>query len=351
MSTPAPAASLTVTSYGPEDLETVVAAADVLAAAGAVDSPWAPPVTPAFWRARIAHAWDGELPEVVVGRVGGADGPVVAVGEISVSEYDNTHLAWLGVTVHPEHRRRGHGTALLRFLEARGAELGRTSFGTDGWDSSSTSGFAERHGYEQRSVEACRVQRLPGLDRDRWERGYAAALAAAPAYELVRAPFPTPAADLPALAEMAAAMNDAPTDDLDIEDEVFSAERIGAYERAQLARGHRMYRVVARHRETGELAGHTVVAVEAAEGTPREGYAHQHDTSVVAAHRGHRLGYLLKVEMLRWLADVEPAVHTIETWNAASNDHMVGVNEELGYELVGRSLVFQRGGSSHQGLE
>ena len=61
---------------------------------------------------------------------------------------------------------------------------------------------------------------------------------------------------------MASAINDAPTDDLDIEDEVFSAERMRAYETAQLARGHRLFRVFARHRETGELAGHSVVVVD-----------------------------------------------------------------------------------------
>ena len=36
----------------------------------------------------------------------------------------------------------------------------------------------------------------------------------------------TPDADFAALAEMTVAINDAPTDDLDIEDEVFDAKRV-----------------------------------------------------------------------------------------------------------------------------
>jgi hypothetical protein len=137
---------------------------------------------------------------------------------------------------------------------------------------------------------------------------------------------------------MAAAINDAPTDDLDIEDEVFSAERMRGYENAQEVRGGRLYRVYARHRATGELAGQTVVVVE--EDHPAQG--HQHDTSVLASHRGHRLGLLLKVEMCLWLRESEPQLERIDTWNAESNDHMIGVNELMGYRILGREIEYQR---------
>ena len=92
-------------------------------------------------------------------------------------------------------------------------------------------------------------------------------------------------------------INDAPTDDLDIEDEVFSADRLRGYEAAQIAAGMRLHHVVARHRETGELGGHTVVVVE----EERPHRAHQHDTTVARAHRGHRLGLVLKGSMMELL--------------------------------------------------
>jgi GNAT superfamily N-acetyltransferase len=149
----------------------------------------------------------------------------------------------------------------------------------------------------------------------------------------------TPNEELEALAEMTAAINDAPTDDLDIEDEVFPAERVRNYESAQLARGYRFHRVFARHRETGQLAGHTVVVVDG----ERPHLAEQHDTSVVRAHRGHRLGLLLKADLLLWLRETQPQVESIDTWNAESNDHMIEVNEKLGYRIMGRALAFQRG--------
>ena len=69
----------------------------------------------------------------------------------------------------------------------------------------------------------------------------------------------------------------------------------------------------------------------------------QHDTSVVAAHRGHRLGLLLKTDMNLWLArGCSPSSTEISTWNAESNDHMIGVNEAIGYRVMGRELEFQK---------
>ena len=140
------------------------------------------------------------------------------------------------------------------------------------------------------------------------------------------------------LSQVSAAINDAPLDDLELEDEAYPPERIRAYERAQEASGIRLYRVLARHRATGDLGGHTVVAVD----TERPHLGDQHDTAVARDHRGHRLGALLKADMMLWLAEAEPQLETIDTWNAESNDHMVGINELLGYRIMGRELQFQR---------
>ena len=40
--------------------------------------------------------------------------------------------------------------------------------------------------------------------------------------------------------------------------------------------------------------------------------------------------------MLRRLAELEPALVIIDTWNAESNDHMIAVNERLGCFVVAR---------------
>ena len=46
--------------------------------------------------------------------------------------------------------------------------------------------------------------------------------------------------------------------------------------------------------------------------------------------------------MMRWLAEVEPQVETIDTWNAESNPHMISVNERLGYQVFAAGAEFQR---------
>ena len=121
------------------------------------------------------------------------------------------------------------------------------------------------------------------LSRSFVDDAYGEAAAFAQDYELLRFEGHTPDELLTAVADITEAINDAPLDDLDIEYEVFPAARVRSYEDATINSRHRLYRVIARHRETGELAGHTVVAVDAE--TPQ--LAHQHDTAVVRAHLGY----------------------------------------------------------------
>jgi GNAT superfamily N-acetyltransferase len=321
--------------FGPDDADRLRQYVDVVNSARAADSPWQRPATMRSEEGRFRYGWDGEVEASYVG----LDGEVpVAVGRVATTDYDNLHLAWIGVQVHADRRRRGHGTAMLHALVDETRARGRTSIGIDGWDDESTRGFAERHGFDEKSAAIQRRQLPAELDWAEIERLHKEASAAGSAYDLVRREGRTPDAELEELAVMASAINDAPTDDLDIEDEVFSADRMRAYESAQLGRGHRMFRTFARHRDTGELAGHSVVVVDG----ERPQYAEQHDTSVVAAHRGHRLGLLLKTDMNLWLRDEQPQISEISTWNAESNDFMIGVNEAIGYRIVGRELEFQK---------
>lgn len=299
------------------------------------EQPWSHPFLAEKTALSMRHGWDGEPTDYFLVTVDGTD---VAIAEYETATYDNLHVAWFGIDVHPDHRRQGHGSAVLEFLMERARADGKTSVGIDSWDLPGPELFAARHGFELKQVSVNRRQVLAKVDRAELDRLHAEALAAAADYELVRRVGSTPEAELPAVAKLTEAINDAPLDDLDIEDEVYSPERIVAYESAQAGQGHVLHRVYARHRETGELAGHTVVAVEGL----RPWVAHQHDTSVVRAHRGHRLGVLLKTDMVRWLAEVQPQVETVDTWNAESNDHMIGVNEALGYEVLSRAFAYQR---------
>ncbi len=266
-----------------DDADAVRRAAELKEAVRSFDEPWMHPITPAKVEGDLHYGWDGEPS---VGFLVTVDGVDVATASYETTAYDNLHVAWLGLEVHPDHRRRGHGSAVLEFLLDRARADGKTSVGVDTWDVPGPRAFAERHGFEAKQIAVNRRQHLAKVDREELDRLYDEALLHATDYELIRRVGATPVDELDALARMTAAINDAPLDDLDIEDEVFPPERIAAYEAAQAAQGHVLHRVYARHRETGELAGQTVVAVEG----DRPWIADQHDTSVVRAHRGHRLG-------------------------------------------------------------
>jgi GNAT superfamily N-acetyltransferase len=324
-----------IEEYTADDTAVVAEVVELSRAVEETDSPWVHPTTVTTMTGMLRYGWDGEAPRVFVAREGGR---VVGSAAYWTSEWDNQHLAWLGFKVHPDHRRRGVGSALLGSLLDRARDEGRTTVGTDGWDNPTTHAFAAKHGFEKASQAIQRRQVLADIDRDVLQKLYDEAAHAAVDYELLRLVGPTPDDLIDAVVEMTAAINDAPTDDLAIEDEVFTAERVRGYENAIVAKRQRAYHLIARHRSTGELAGHTIVTVE----LERPANGHQHDTSVIRAHRGHRLGLLLKSAMLLWLDEAEPQLETIETWNAESNDHMISVNEQLGYRVLAREIQYQR---------
>jgi hypothetical protein len=68
-------------------------------------------------------------------------------------------------------------------------------------------------------------------------------------------------------------------------------------------------------------------------------WGRQWATTVTRPHRGHRLGLLVKTEMMTWLAEAEPRLERIATLNAAANQYMIGINEALGYQVAGRPYL------------
>lgn len=309
-------------------------AAAVREAARAADRPDRLPETVSAYRGRLRHGYDGDASVLAVALDGER---VTGVAEVELPTWDNTHAAYVDVTVDPRLRRRGIGRSLFRASLEWVRARDRTLVVGESGDLPAAVAFAKAMGMELASEGVERTQLMSTVDRIRLDEVFAGALGHAADYELVRLPGAVPEDLLGEVARMTAAINDAPLDDLDLGDEVYTPERIRAFEAAHHARGFRLYRVVARLRSTGEFAGHTLVAVVA----EQPWYCWQLDTSVLRAHRGHRLGLLLKIDMLRWLAAVEPQLERIVTDNAASNAHMIAVNELLGQRVTGALLGWQ----------
>lgn len=258
---------------------------------------------------------------------------------LDVPVHDNLHLVSAGFAVHPDGRGQGHGTRLLEEIVRRALALGRTTLWVgaaatnEGWTS-----FLVEHGFTLAAQDARRHQVLADLDHEQITQLERDAAEHARDYVLERLDPPYDEAFLTDLITAMAAINDAPMGSLVFEDEVFDLDRMREGERARALRGERGRRVVARHRETGEVAGHTYLVVRP--WAPREAY--QYDTAVARDHRGHRLGVALKIEMMRWLAEAEPQLKVVATWNNVDNTPMINVNEALGYRLSRTFAMFQR---------
>ncbi|WBQ03114.1 GNAT family N-acetyltransferase [Kribbella sp. CA-293567] len=325
-----------ITRLSPDDAAGCADAVALLNATHAVDCPAALLSTPFGYAAHLRYGWDGDPGRSFLAR----DENCTAVGllEFFAPTRDNLNLAWIEVEVHPEHRGRGIGSELVRYAEQLAGELGRTSFGIGAWDLPKADAFVKRHGFEQKAVEVNRRQDLTNLDWTTVQKLYDEAVLASADYEVVRIVGELPDDLLDGMVAVTASINDAPKDDLAIEDEIFTPERLRAYEASRRGHEQTVYRVIARHRTTGEPAGHSVVTVE----RERPHIAEQHDTAVSRDHRGHRLGALVKTAMLLWLREAEPAVTQLDTWNAESNNHMIGINEQLGYFIVARTIDYQK---------
>ncbi len=322
----------------PDDTALIAAVVELQNIAKRQDDPDSLDAIPELLSGYLRYGWDLEPGEMFVYFADGSD-TLVGVLEIELPLRDNLHLVWASFTVHPEHRRLGHGTAILEEVLRRAREAGRNTIwlGTAEDDLGSRA-FVERFGFGYASHDARRNQVLADVDRAELDRLHAEAFEAAADYELERGMAQTSDDVLEELVEVTAAINDAPMGDLTYEDEKFDLQRLKDVEMASAGRGNTMYRVWARHRDSGEVGGHTVVVTHPL----RKDHADQGDTAVSRKHRGHRLGLLLKIEMLRWLADVEPQIEKIETWNNADNSYMINVNEAIGYRLSRVFAMYER---------
>ena len=313
----------------PDDLGLVATSVDLMNAAADHDDPGGAPQLVELTAAKLRYGWDLEPDERYLYLADDSSEPV-GVLELNLPQRDNLHLVWADITVHPAHRRRGHGSAMLQEVLRQAREAGRNTI----WlgapeDDAGARTFAEKFGFTYASHEARRRQRLAEVDWAEVERLHQQASQAAADYALERLLAPVPDEVLAELVAVTAAINDAPMGELSFEDEKFDLQRLKDLEAARVGCGDTMYRVIARHGSTGEVGGHTVVVTHPLRPT----WGWQGDTAVSRDHRGHRLGLLLKIDMMHWLAEVEPQLETVETWNHADNRYMIDVNEAIGYRL------------------
>jgi GNAT superfamily N-acetyltransferase len=313
------------------DARAVRACHEIYLAGAASEHPGMPAEGLRSFAGWLRYGWTEDPSQVWLAR----DGAGEACGwyRLTLPERENRQHAHLRLAVRPTRRRAGIGRTLVRHAARRADLAGRTVLMAEAQEGTPGDAFARALGARPGLAEINRVLRLATVPAGRLARLRARAQAAAAGYSLVTWRGPVPEDQLAAVAAISAAIEDAPAED-GVEPQRWDADRMRLCNERALAQGLRYYTVAARHDATGELAALTQVGVE----PPLPDWAFQELTAVTRAHRGHRLGLLVKTAMLQWLAECEPQLTQVLTGNADGNAHMIAINDELGFEVINRWL-------------
>jgi GNAT superfamily N-acetyltransferase len=295
-------------------------------------------------RARLLGPRTGE--EMLAFVRHGDGGEVVACGQLVLTLKDNLDVARGMVWTHPDHRRRGHGSAMLEHVAELARERGRSTLTTevavpfespDDGAGHPDADFALRRGFTLDISNVVRVLDLP-VDEERVQRLADEAAPHHRDYTLRQFVGPIPDDIVVEFGQLVGSlMTEAPGGAVAKEEEVLDVERIRSDEAVFEASGRRKYTTVAVAAD-GSLAAYSELVVPLHD----PGHVFQWGTLVVPAHRGHRLGMATKAHNLLWLAREEPARTVLVTMNAEVNAHMIGVNEALGFRPVERLVELHR---------
>lgn len=285
------------------------------------------------------------------------DGRVVGRGGYSVMPNDTT-TAWAGVEVLPEFRNRGVGSALLTTIEDAIRADGRkkiiadirTDEDLEGPQIPSPTGYGsipaetpQTTFLQKRDYTFEQVNRLSRVDLP-------VAMAqevldetlpfAGPDYALHYWIGPTPERWRDSVASLASRLaTDVPYGDLAPPEDPWDADRVAA-EDARRVRDAELTRVMTavEHVPSGAIVGYTELLV--APDTDRD--AIQWFTVVDPTHRGHRLGTLIKVGNLLYIAREYPDRPGVVTGNAEENRPMLDINERLGFVRIGQHTEWKK---------
>ena len=318
---------------------------DVGVAAKSVARPWFTPPPYKSWLIGLRNPDPEERQELYGFFEGGA---CVGTSLLFVPTQDNLEKVYADIDVAPEHRRRGIGAALVRHATARVGELGRSTLFVEtlapgaGSDDHEYARFARSQGFTPAWREWTRHLDLPVPD-DTLAALAAASRGRGAGYRIETYVGRVPDELLPGLAELMRMLAvDAPSGDIDFEPEEVTPDRLRRIYAREAEQGRIRLSSLAIAEASGVVAAQTDLVFDATmDPVVQEG------TYVHREHRGHRLGTAVKVANIQRLQRDYPGRPFIRTMNADTNEHMVAINVELGFEVVETSTEWVINPSNH----
>jgi GNAT superfamily N-acetyltransferase len=273
-------------------------------------------------------------------------GTVLGVAVMECPMLDNRHAAEITLAVHPAHRRRGVGSALVEELTRYAVADGRTVLNSivdvpvAVADAHPSTPFARHVGFDATLAGNSRYLYVP-IDPAKVDELHRVVATApdADAYRTFTFVAPWPAEYVDDQCELNRRMStDEPAGDDEHQEEVWDARRIAEDSELLRARGAWKLAAVAQHVATGRLVAFSELLF--ASDAPAESW--QMATLVHPRHRGHRLGLAVKLANVVALAEAAPLVRRIVTGNARVNAPMIAVNDVMGFEVAGSGNFWQK---------
>ncbi|SDQ11704.1 GNAT family N-acetyltransferase [Microbacterium sp. cf332] len=291
------------------------------------------------------HVWLALWHGRVVGRIG-----------LDIPHEERSDTAYWIIELLREAHGRGIGSAAYRLVEQTARRHGRhalqsyvqhpdqpgerlrapTGFGDIPLDRAAR--FLVRHGYSLEQIYRKSVLEIAAAASTVDAHLHRAA-AAASGYRVVSWTAPTPVEYVDGYAWLKSRMStDAPAAALDVDEEVWDAARLARHDAQYVDAGQTLLVTAAQHIDTGELAAFNELMI----GADLTLATHQHDTLVAGAHRGHRLGMLVKCAGLVAWREIAPRSPRVVTYNAEENRPMLDINEAIGFRAVSYEGAWQK---------